>query len=162
MKKKLIKIDNVTGNDYTVIVKLINTYASQGFMLPKTIAQLSQLKYYFIAKYGTRVIGGVGIKEWSKNFAEIVSLVVHQEEKGRGIGTMLIEECIKKATRDGYKELFTLTLRPNLFKRIGFTEKPITSFPEKIWGDCQSCPKNASGPEDPMCNEIALSKLLIK
>jgi amino-acid N-acetyltransferase len=79
---------------------------------------------------------------------------------GRGVGTRLVEACLEKAARQDAALVFTLTLRPNLFLRLGFTEVPIKTFHrddkfrEKIWADCRQCPKFDA------CNEIALVKVI--
>jgi len=156
-KESIIKIEKVRSReDLLAILKLINGYASQGLMLTKTSHELLRLKNYLIAKENSKVIGGAGLKEWSSELVEVVSLAVDPSASGKGIGTMLIEKSIIKAKNYGYKKIFTLTLRPNIFIRLGFKKASINSFPEKIWGDCKNCPKNASGPNDPKCDEIAL------
>lgn len=159
--QNMIRIEKTASKkDLFEIMRLINIYASQGFMLPKNMAQILQLKEYLIAKENENIVGGAGLKEWTNGLVEIVSLTVDPRMEGKGIGTALVEKCLLEARNIGYKKIFTLTIRPNIFLRLGFEKVSIKTFPEKIWNDCKDCPKNASGPDDPKCNEIALMCLL--
>ena len=46
--------------------------------------------------------------------------------------------------------LFALTYRDNFFCNLGFRVVEKTLFPEKIWSDCERCPKKDH------CDEIAV------
>ena len=109
---------------------------------------------------GGRLIGCVALRGFGEGLYEIRSLSVDAAFMGRGIGTRLVEACLEKAAKMDGSLVFTLTLRPNLFLRLGFTEVPIKTFHrddkfrEKIWADCRQCPKFDA------CNEIALVKVI--
>ncbi|MBQ2336353.1 MAG: GNAT family N-acetyltransferase [Victivallales bacterium] len=109
---------------------------------------------------GGRLVGCVALRGFGEGLYEIRSLSVDAAFMGRGIGTRLVEACLEKAAKMDGSLVFTLTLRPNLFLRLGFTEVPIKTFHrddkfrEKIWADCRQCPKFDA------CNEIALVKVI--
>ena len=109
---------------------------------------------------GGRLVGCVALRGFGEGLYEIRSLSVDAAFMGRGIGTRLVEACVEKAAKMDGSLVFTLTLRPNLFLRLGFTEVPIKTFHrddkfrEKIWADCRQCPKFDA------CNEIALVREL--
>lgn len=153
--KNGLKIRKFQKKDALKILELINFYASAGFMLPKTSGQIFQMEY-LVAENEAEIIGGVGLKKWSGDLAEIVSLVVSQGYSGHGIGTILVKEIMKEAKGKGYKKIFTLTLRPNIFKRLGMEESMIKSFPEKIWSDCRNCPKMPAAPQIPNAMKLLL------
>lgn len=142
------------------ISAMINTQANKGNMLSKTPEQIQNLLYnYFAAFDNNQIIGCCGFKVWTNSheyLTEIISLTTKEEYTGQGIGTKLVQSCLKKARRCGLKKFFTLTIRPNLFLRIGFRKVHIKEFPEKIWTDCSSCPKNFGTPFNPKCDEIVL------
>ncbi len=48
------------------------------------------------------------------------------------------------------EKIFTLTLEPEFFEKLGFERVPKEALPMKVWSDCAKCPK-----ED-HCDEIAL------
>ncbi|MBQ2335505.1 MAG: GNAT family N-acetyltransferase, partial [Victivallales bacterium] len=115
---------------------------------------------FLVARGGGCLQGCVALRGFGEGLYEIRSLVVAEDCEGRGIGTCLVEACVEKARQLDGNLVFTLTLRPNLFRRLGFTEVPIQTFHrddkfrEKIWADCRQCPKFDA------CNEIALVKEL--
>ena len=121
---------------------------------------LSHLGNFLLARDGGRLIGCVALRGFGEGLYEIRSLAVDAAFMGRGVGTRLVEACLEKAARQDAALVFTLTLRPNLFIRLGFTEVPIKTFHrddkfhEKIWADCRQCPKFDA------CNEIALVKVI--
>jgi len=153
-----IIIKPLKNEDYAVMAGIINSFAGQGLMLPKTVKQLKSLAKYIVAKENKKIIGGVGLKRWSNNLVELVSLAILPRYHGRGLGSLLINKAMTQAKKMGYKTIFTLTLRPSIFEKLGMNRAAIKSFPQKIWGDCKNCPKNAKGPDDAKCDEIALVK----
>ena len=121
---------------------------------------LSHLGNFLVARDGGRLIGCAALRGFGEGLYEIRSLSVDAASMGRGIGTRLVEACLEKAVAQDGNLVFTLTLRPNLFRRLSFTEVPIKTFHrddkfrEKIWADCCQCPKFDA------CNEIALLRIL--
>ena len=121
---------------------------------------LSHLANFLVARDGGRLVGCAALRGFGEGLYEIRSLAVDEAYAGQGIGTQLVSACLEKARRLDGNLVFTLTLRPNLFRRLGFTEVPIQTFHrddkfhEKIWADCRQCPKFDA------CNEIALVRSL--
>ena len=121
---------------------------------------LSHLGNFLVARDGGRLVGCVALRGFGEGLYEIRSLAVDAAFMGRGIGTRLVEACLENAVGQDGNLVFTLTLRPNLFLRLGFTEVPIKTFHrddkfrEKIWADCRQCPKFDA------CHEIALVREL--
>ena len=121
---------------------------------------LLHLGNFLVARDGGRLVGCVALRGFGEGLYEIRSLAVDAAFMGRGIGTRLVETCVENAVGQEGNLVFTLTLRPNLFLRLGFTEVPIKTFHrddkfrEKIWADCRQCPKFDA------CNEIALVREL--
>ena len=121
---------------------------------------LSHLGNFLVARDGGRLVGCAALRGFGEGLYEIRSLAVDEAYAGQGIGTQLVDACLEKAIGLDGNLVFTLTLRPNLFRRLGFTEVPIQTFHrddkfrEKIWADCRLCPKFDA------CNEIALVRSL--
>jgi len=121
---------------------------------------LLHLGNFLVARDSGRLVGCVALRGFGEGLYEIRSLAVDAAFMGRGIGSHLVAACLERASRLEGNLVFTLTLRPNLFRRLGFMDVPIKSFHrddkfrEKIWADCRQCPKFDA------CNEIALVKSL--
>ncbi|MDE2185120.1 MAG: GNAT family N-acetyltransferase, partial [Alphaproteobacteria bacterium] len=53
--------------------------------------------------------------------AEVRSLAVAKEHQGKGIGTALIEACLRQAKELGVQELIAITSALPLFEKYGFS-----------------------------------------
>jgi amino-acid N-acetyltransferase len=85
-----------------------------------------------------------------EDLAEIRSLAVSPEHVNRGIGRRLTGAAIEEARAFGVRQVFTLTYRPDFFRRFGFHQIDRTDLPLKIWSDCMLCVKF------PDCDETAM------
>ncbi len=153
-------ITGIKQEDCFRISDIINSARKKHSLLERSPEEiLSIYKNYFIAVSAEgKILGTVGFKIWGGDQPEIISFIVLEKYRNIGIGTALIEECIRKIRERNYKKIFALTATPSIFKKLEFEEVDISDFPQKINGNCKNCPRNASGPNDrPKCDEIALS-----
>ena len=158
---KTPQITAATEDDIDGIEALLAPNVKKQLVLARSKEDiLSHLANFLVARDGDRLIGCAALRGFGEGLYEIRSLSVDAAAMGRGIGTRLVEACLEKAVGQDGSLVFTLTLRPNLFRRLGFTEVPIKTFHrddkfhEKIWADCRLCPKFDA------CNEIALVRSL--
>lgn len=158
LKKDKTVYRKATKDDCQQMVKLINFFAKKGLMLPKNEAKiLIILTSYFVAEYENRVIATSGFKIWADSRVEIISLATHPKFQKAGIGSNMVALCMDEAFSLGFREFFTLTVRPELFSRLNFKLVDHKNLYHKVWTDCIYCPRNAGGPGDPRCNEVALT-----
>ncbi len=138
-------------DDVEQIASLINSYAAQGLMLPKTETQLyNNLRDFIVADVDGSIVGCAGLKITWRDLAEIVSLAVAPEWQGRGLGRRLCEPLIEDARALGIPTVFALTYQVEFFAKFGFEIVPKTTLSQKVWQDCQFCPKQEC------CDEIAM------
>lgn len=142
--------------DMLQVEPLINGFAEQNLMLPKTREQLVRLFREFVVAVDPdgRVLGCGGLRIFSDTLAEIISLAVDESAHGLGIGGMVVERLVEDARELGIQSIFALTLRDGFFHRLGFRTVPKEMFPAKVWADCRNCPKLYA------CDEIAVVKEL--
>jgi amino-acid N-acetyltransferase len=141
--------------DVKAIHQLLNHYADQKLLLPRSLSELyDHVRGYFVLDDGTeephRIIGVCGLGICWEDLAEIRSLAVFEGVSGKGYGTKLVKACLKEARLLGVKRVFALTYVPGFFLHMGFQEVDKSVLPHKIWGDCLKCPKF------PQCDETAL------
>ncbi|MCU0493067.1 MAG: N-acetyltransferase [Chloroflexaceae bacterium] len=137
--------------DVPRLYEIINHYAALGDMLPKTMDQLyHRIRDFNVADAGGEVVGCAALKTTWQDLAEVVSVAVHPDFQGKGVGKRLVEPLFDEARELGIPTLFTLTLQPVFFSRLGFREVPKFIFPHKIWQDCKTCFKQDR------CDEIAM------
>jgi amino-acid N-acetyltransferase len=86
-----------------------------------------------------------------ENLAEIRSLYVDENYRGKGVGKELVEACVSEAITLRLFKIFTLTYKSDLFAKLGFREVDRATLPEKIWSDCLRCSKYPD-----YCDETAM------
>lgn len=80
---------------------------------------------YFIAEENGHVIGGGGIfptKGLPPNTCELVKMYLHPKYRGKGIGRILIEECISFAKSKSFENIYLETM-PELIAALKVYEK---------------------------------------
>ncbi len=140
--------------DVKTIHRMINLSSGKGEILPRSLMDIyGSLRDFFIYyDEKEKVVAGICAMNiiW-ENLAEIRSLYVEEKYRRQGIAKKLVEGCISEAITLGFYRMFTLTNRPDFFKRLGFKEVDRSTLSEKIWSDCFRCSKY---PE--YCDEVAM------
>jgi amino-acid N-acetyltransferase len=137
--------------DIDGILALINGYAAQNIMLPRTEAQIRRaLHWFLVAEQAGRVVGCGSIIELTPELTELRSLAVAPDIRGGGLGRRLVDALIDKARTAGYAHICALTLNEPFFNRCGFVTIDRWTISPKIWHECVYCPKFDA------CDEIAV------
>jgi len=144
-------IRKATVSDVPAMAQLINDNAELGLMLPKPLAMLYEnIREFFVAVEGERVVGVCGLSIIWANWAEVVSLAVARDQRGKGLGRRLVEVCLDEARTLSIPRVMTLTYEQVFFEKLGFIVLDRQSLPLKVWSECVRCPKNQA------CDEIAM------
>jgi amino-acid N-acetyltransferase len=142
-------------SDVKPLLELINGYASQGIMLPRTEFELSEnIRDFTVAVQGARLLGGGALHFYGPKTGEIRSLAVDPEWMNLGIGKRLMEALESEAAAHGLYSVFAFTYVPGFFGKLNFVEVARQELPSKVWKDCLRCPKLEC------CDEIAMQKTL--
>lgn len=138
--------------DARQIHKLLLNYAKDGLVLPRSLMDIFEaIRDFYVFVEDDRIVGAAALNICWEDLAEVRSLVVDVNQKGRGIGRYLVEACISEARQLGIGRVFALTYQQTFFEKLGFQVIEKSELPHKIWGDCIKCAKF------PECDEIALS-----
>ena len=144
-------ISSAGPDDIAGIQKLLNHYAEQGELLPRTRQDLEEnLPHFRIIKHKEEVIACGSLEHFTPELAEIRSLMVAQDIKRGGLGRQLVEQLIEIAQARQVARVMALTYVPNFFHKLGFRTVDKSIFPEKVWGICVNCYKFHN------CDEIAV------
>lgn len=144
-------------NDVPEIHRLINHYAEERIMLPRTLTDLYENVWGFTVaeEEEGKLLGCGALKLYSQDVAEIRSLCVDESLKAKGIGRAIMDELLNEAETFGLKTVFALTVAPVFFQKLGFREVPRERFPTKVWRDCLRCERYTC------CNEKAVTLELV-
>lgn len=130
---------------------LISCYAELDRMLFRSLADIYEnLQVFQVAEVNGTVVGCCALKVIWSNLAEIQSLAVDKSYFGKGIGRALVNRCLEEARRLGISQVFTLTMEPVFFEKVGFRRVDKKALPMKVWSDCARCPKQDH------CDETAM------
>jgi amino-acid N-acetyltransferase len=143
-------------SDIGAIVLLINGYAAERIMLPKTPESIALASDDFIVatdRHG-RLLGCAALREYAPSLAEVASVAVARRAHGMGIGRRLVERVEALGASRGVAEVFALTLTAGFFEGMGYRVVERERFPEKICRDCLACPRRLA------CDEICVAKSL--
>lgn len=141
--------------DAEAISALLAPYAARQIVLPRTPDDIRRhIQNFLVMKEAEVLRGCVALRDFGDGLQEIRSLAVADGHAGGGLGSRLIQAALDFARQRQARQVFALTLRPNLFLRQGFTLAQKEEFPQKIWADCQACRKKEC------CDEIAVRRFL--
>jgi amino-acid N-acetyltransferase len=133
--------------------RLINYFASQGWMLPKARSKLYQnIRDFWVAEKDGQFAGCCALHVIWGDLGEIRSLAVDEPFQGNGVGRLLAEAALEDAIALKLPRVFALTYQQEFFDRLGFVEVDKATMPQKVWGECMDCPKF------PNCDEVAMVK----
>ncbi|OYW08024.1 MAG: N-acetylglutamate synthase [Acidobacteriia bacterium 12-62-4] len=149
------ELRKATLRDIGPLLGLINDYAAQGIMLPRTEFEMAEnIRDFTVIYGGSRLVACAALHIYSPLAAEIRSLAVDPGWKKHGLGRQLLEAVEIEAREFGLKTLFAFTYVDGFFRKLGYDVVDRGELPLKAWKDCLRCPKFQA------CDEIAMLKQL--
>jgi len=150
-----LTLRKATMGDIHALLNLINDYASNGIMLPRTEFEMSEnIRDFSVAYLGERLAGCGALHFYTPTSGEVRSLAVDPILKTRGVGRRIVEALEREAVENQLHAIFAFTYVPDFFRKMGFREVERGELPLKVWKDCLRCPKFQC------CDEIAMLKAL--
>ena len=141
--------------DVKALHRMINLSAGKGEMLPRSLMDIyNSLRDFIVCcddEDDLQIIGICAMNIIWENLAEVRSLYVNENYRGKGIGREMVEFCIAEAITLDLFRIFSLTYKREFFVKLGFKEVDRSTLPEKIWADCFRCPKYPD-----YCDEVAM------
>ena len=136
-------IDRASQDDIHSISELLSLYAGKGLLLPLTDKQVSSaISSFAVARSEDgKVIACAALKDFGSGLYEVRSLAVHPKFTGCRIGSSLVKFLLENSGIPKGGRVFALTYRVSFFLKLGFSSVEKNRFPEKIWHDCDNCPK---------------------
>lgn len=133
-------IRTATPKDAPRIHRLITANIAEGHLLPRTLADVTDhADRFVVATHRRRIVGCAELAPLSSSVAEVRSLVVDGEYRGKGISRKVVDEIRQRGARRGFEQLCAFTHDSAYFTHLGFTVVPHAAVPEKIAQDCRTC-----------------------
>jgi amino-acid N-acetyltransferase len=149
----MIRLVKANLADIGQMQALVAQEVKDGVILNRTEDEVAtNIRSYVLAKENDEILGYTALHVHSKRLAEIRSLIVHADYRGKNVGKKLVEFTLEEAKALGVEEdVLVLTYLPQFFEKLAFKEINKEGIPEhKIWADCIKC------IHFPVCNEVAL------
>ena len=140
--------------DVEYIYDLIHRYAMRGEMLPRSRNTLYEnLRDMVVAEEDDTVVGVGALHIMWDRLAEVRMMAIAPEHTRQGIGAEIVRRLLAEGDALGIENVFTLTYKPDFFRKLGFIRISREELPQKVWKECIDCPKY------PNCDEIAMIKV---
>ncbi len=148
----MIELVKPTLGDIPQMMELVEEEVKNGTILHRSADEIAtNIRSYIVAKEDDTILAYGALHIHSSKLAEIRSLIVSKEHRGKSLGSKIVQSAISEAKHLGLEEILVLTYLPQFFTRLGFSEISKESIPNhKIWADCIKC------IHFPVCNEISL------
>ena len=150
-------IRKATIKDIKSIHELLHEYGKKEELLARPLSELyDHVRDFSVYEEpsNANIIGCCALQFCWEDLAEIRSLAVHPDHLKKNIGSKLTDTALDEARSFNIAKVFTLTYKPDFFKKFGFVQIKKSELPLKIWSDCIICVKF------PDCDEIAMLKIL--
>lgn len=143
-------------NDSDFIYNLVKTFAQEEQMLYRSLNEIYEnIRDYYIVEEDGKPVGCGALNICWEDLAEIKSLAISKEWHAKGLGRLIVENCLKEAKALGVNQVFVFTYQPDFFRKLGFKDEDKNNLPKKIWSDCIKCAKFSECDEH--CLSISLS-----
>lgn len=138
--------------DAVKIFELVNSLSGDGTLLRRSYAEICEnVRDFFVAESEAGIFLGCGaLHLYGPHLAEVRSIVVKPEAKGQGAGGRLLLALLEEADLQGVVSVCLFTRIPDFFFHFGFRIADRTALPDKIYKDCQACPRLYA------CDEVAM------
>ena len=123
-------------------------------MLPRSRNTLYEnLRDMIVAENDGTVVGVGALHIMWDRLAEVRMMAIAPDHTRQGIGAEIVGYLLMEGEALGIEKVFTLTYKPEFFRKLGFIRISREELPQKVWKECIDCPKY------PNCDEIAMIKV---
>jgi len=140
--------------DAVHLFDLVNSLSGDGTLLRRSYAEICEnVRDFTVAESENGVFLGCGaLHLYGPHLAEVRSIVMKPEAKGQGAGGKILRALLAEAEEQGVVCVSLFTRIPDFFFHYGFRMVDRTTLPDKIYKDCQNCPRLYA------CDEVAMAR----
>jgi amino-acid N-acetyltransferase len=126
--------------DVKEIHALVEHYANNKEMLHRSLNVIYEnIQEFVVLENDGKIIACGALHVSWEDLAEVKALAVAEEFKGQGLGRKIVEKLQENAKNLGIYKVFSLSFKPEFFKKLGYIVIPKEMLPHKIWSECVNC-----------------------
>ncbi len=146
------RIHKARLQDARNIFDLVNSLSGDGTLLRRSYAEICEnVRDFTVAETEDGEFLGCGaLHLYGPHLAEVRSIVIKPEAKGQGAGGKLLNALVAEAEEHAVVSVCLFTRIPTFFEHYGFRIADRDALPDKIYKDCQTCPRLYA------CDEVAM------
>ena len=151
-----IRVHKARLQDARDIYDLVNSFSGDGTLLRRSYAEICEnVRDFTVAIRATpegesEFLGCGALHLYGPHLDEVRSIVVKPEFRGLGAGDEILEALVAEAEEHKVMSVCLFTRIPDYFAHLGFRVADRTAMPDKIYKDCQTCPRLYA------CDEVAM------
>jgi amino-acid N-acetyltransferase len=120
--------------DVPVIRRLVDAYADDRRLLSKaTVTLYEDVQEFLVAEQDGRVVGCGALHVLWEDLAEVRTVAVDPDLRGRGIGHAVLSGLVDRGYALGVSRIFCLTFETGFFGRHGFVEIEGAPVPHDVY-----------------------------
>jgi amino-acid N-acetyltransferase len=129
-----LEVRRARTEDVRGIRRLLDLYSMDRLLLSKaTVTLYEDVQEFWVASQAEAVIGCGALHVMWEDLAEIRTLAVDPQLRGRGVGRRIVTELLSTARRIGVARVFVLTFEVEFFSRFGFVEIDGAPVPPAVY-----------------------------
>ncbi|HEY4454610.1 MAG TPA: amino-acid N-acetyltransferase [Pseudonocardiaceae bacterium] len=106
--------------DARTMKSLIDRYAGRVLLEKELVTLYESVQEFWVAELDDVVVGCGALHVLWEDLAEVRTVAVDPDLRGRGIGHALVDQLVKQARNLGLARVFVLTFETEFFARHGF------------------------------------------
>ena len=156
-----LRVHKARLQDARDIFDLVNSLSGDGTLLRRSYAEICEnIRDFTVAEIpdptdptaDPEFLGCGALHLYGPHLAEVRSIVLHPHARGKGAGAALLQALLAESEDHGVATTCLFTRLPGFFERFGFRTAERNAMPDKIYKDCQACPRLYA------CDEVAMVK----
>ena len=109
--------------------------ASRRMLEKETVTLYETVQEFVVAESDGKVVGCGALHVLWEDLAEVRTVGVDSDVRGKGVGHKILEELIGRARKVGVKRIFCLTFETDFFARHGFVEIEGTPVSPEVYNE---------------------------
>lgn len=157
----MLRVHKARLQDARNIFNLVNSLSHDGTLLRRSYAEICEnVRDFTVAELVDPAnttaepdfLGCGALHLYGPHLAEVRSIVLKPEARGKGAGGALLRALLEESEEHGVTSTCLFTRLPEFFEHFGFRVADRTDMPDKMYKDCQTCPRLYA------CDEVAMVK----